>query len=422
MVTAACLAHDGHDIIGVDVIQAKVESVNQGKSPLLEKGMDELVHAAVHSGRLRATMHGWEAVQNSDMGFICVGTPSLGNGNLNTSYAETVIAEIGDALRERLTPFLLILRSTVFPGTTRSRLLPILEQHAGRPAGERYDIVFHPEFLREGSSVEDFYHPPKILVGERTTGAGRQVFELYSAIEAPRFTASLETTEMVKYADNAFHAVKITFANEIGQLCKAFAIDSRVVMDIFCADTRLNISPKYLRPGFAFGGSCLPKDLRALIYASRMAGVSLPMCENILTSNAHQIEHVLQMIITGSQHQVGLVGLSFKPGTDDLRESPLVELAERLIGKGFTISIWDEYVRTAWLIGSNKAYIDKRIPHLTQCFVKTLSALNVCETVIVGHPVARERIVSWLEQGISVIDLVGSIESIENPNYQGIAW
>jgi GDP-mannose 6-dehydrogenase len=423
VVTAACLAQDGHQVIGVDVAQSKVDMINRGQTPIIEEEIDKLVLQVVQSGRLAATTNAQRAVAASDMAIVCVGTPSQpSNGALDTHYVAAVAAEIGDLLRERTRPFLFVLRSTVIPGTTRSLVISTLEEHSGRPVGEGYDVVFHPEFLREGTSVKDFYDPPKIVVGERLPGGGEMVFDLYPAVNAPRFAVPIEIAEMVKYADNAFHAVKITFANEMGQLSQSLGMDSRAVMDVFCADTKLNISPKYLRPGFAFGGSCLPKDVRALLHTARSNDLALPMLENLLSSNKAQIERVLRMVLNSGTRRVGLVGLAFKPGTDDLRESPLVELAERLVGKGIGLQIWDTHVRVARLMGSNKAFLEERLPHLAQLLVDNLSALDECDLIILGHPLDLELVRAWMEQDKQIVDLVGVAQTMPHPLYQGVVW
>ncbi len=421
-ISGACLAHDGHRVIGVDISEAKVERINRGEAPIIEEKIGELVAEGIRSGRLSATTDAAYAIEQTDMALICVGTPSVENGGLDTRYVERVTAQIGELIKERARPFLFVLRSTVLPGTMGSLVIPTLEEHAGRRVGDGYEVLFHPEFLREGSAVRDFYDPPKIVVGERVPGAGQPVTDLYEGIDSPRFVTSIEVAEMVKYADNAFHAVKVTFANEIGRFCDTYGVDSRKVMDIFCADTKLNISAKYLRPGFAFGGSCLPKDVRALLYAAGSQGLSLPMLEGVLPSNKAQIEQALRSVLKNGTRKVGLVGLSFKPGTDDLRESPLVELAERLIGKGIDLEIWDDNVRDAWLVGSNKAYVEKRLPHLVQLLVNSKEELDDREMIIVGHPVAHKQIHNWVEQGIEVLDLVSSVDGIANSRYQGIVW
>jgi len=343
---------------------------------------------------------------------------------VDTRYVERVAAQIGAALYNRQKErFLVVLRSTVLPGTTRSLVITTLERTSGRAVGQGYDVLYHPEFLREGSSVKDFYHPPKIVVGERSPSTARLLLNLYDSIQAPRFVTSLEVAEMIKYADNVFHAVKITFANEIGQLCQRLGIDSREVMEIFCADTQLNISPVYLRPGFAFGGSCLPKDVRALVYYARHHDLRLPLLEGALPSNDEQVERVLQRIERYRPGQIGLVGLAFKPGTDDLRESPLVTLAERLLGKGYQLCIYDPQVQTARLVGGNRAYVKQHLPHLSRLLIPFLNDLCHCDLIVVGHPMPDDTWLNhWLEEDKIVLDLVGKRSRPSHPGYEGLYW
>lgn len=420
VVTAACLARDGHKVIGVDIEEEKVDLINAGQSPIFEEKIDELIGQAVVSSQLRATVSTREAISETDMAIVCVGTPSREDGSLETRYVQTVTQEIGEALRNQSRDFLVVIRSTVLPGTVRSIVMPLLEETSGKKLGSGIEVVFHPEFLREGSSVKDFYAPPRIVVGERIQGTGKQVVDLYEKIEAPRHFCSLEMAEMIKYADNLFHAVKITFANEIGLICHCYDIDSRQIMEIFCTDTKLNISPAYLRPGFAFGGSCLPKDLRAILALSREGNIAVPMLEHVMTSNQKQVERVLQLILSNNSRIIGFYGLTFKPGTDDLRESPLVELAERLLGKGFVLHIQDKFVQVNQLFGKNKAYIEHHLPHLAKLLVKSPDELNECDTILLGHPANDEEINKWLRSGIRVIDLTGGNRFPEAENYQTI--
>jgi GDP-mannose 6-dehydrogenase len=415
VVTAACLANDGHTVIGVDISTEKVDLVNQGRSPVLEDGIDELVKTSVMSGKLLATLDIADAVDRSDIGIICVGTPSMpGTGSLDVGYIERVTRQIGIQLRERANPFTFVLRSTVLPGTVRSVVIPLLESTSGREIGNGYTVVFHPEFLREGTSIKDYYNPPKIVVGEYSRGDAKEVLNLYVQIESPRFVTSLEVAEMVKYADNVFHAVKITFANEIGQFCYEHNIDSRQVMHIFSQDKKLNISPRYLRPGFAFGGSCLPKDLRAFLASSREHHLSLPMLENILPSNFRQIERVLTIVLETRVSRIGLHGIAFKPGTDDLRESPLVELAERLIGKGKEIVIYDEKVQLSRLVGGNRSFIEERLPHLSRFLTMELEDLSSCDIILLGHPASDAKVMQWKQSGVRLLDLTGTADEIDS--------
>jgi len=423
-VTAACLAKDGHQVIGVDVAGDKVESINDGRSPIVERDVDRIIDEVVSAGRLKATINTDEAIASSDIAIVCVGTPSSGNSSVDTQFVERVTEQIGRALlRSQKNNFLFVLRSTVPPGTTRKLVLPALEKSTGRAVGDGYDIAFHPEFLREGSSVEDFYHPPKIVIGERSEGGSACLMQLYQEIEAPRFVTPLEVAEMIKYADNSFHAVKITFANEIGRLSKSLGVDGREVMRIFCCDTQLNISPAYLRPGFAFGGSCLPKDLRALLYEARHSDLDLPLLGALLPSNAEQVEQVFRWIERQGPALIGLAGLSFKPGTDDLRESPFVALAERLVGRGYDLRIYDPNVETARLVGGNRAYVERHLPHLSKLLVPSLDRFNDCDLVVIGHQIREDgRVSSWLNAGKKLLDLVGKETRSEHPGYDGLYW
>jgi GDP-mannose 6-dehydrogenase len=423
--TAACLAHDGHDVLGVDVVDEKVDAVNDGNSPIVEQKIDDLVEDEVESGRLRATTEAAEAIDHASMVFICVGTPSQSNGSLDVSHVERVSRQIGELIGERspsAEDLLVVLRSTVLPGTTRGSVIPALEDASGREVGDGYEVAFQPEFLREGSAVDDYYDPPKIVVGERHDGASDALWDVYESIDAPRFATSIEAAEAVKYADNAFHAVKITFANEIGQILKAHDVDSREVMDIFCQDEKLNISSKYLRPGFSFGGSCLPKDLRAITYAAKHKDIDMPMLDDVLRSNNRHIERAVQAVLDHDPSQVGIVGLAFKPGTDDLRESPLVSVAERLLGKGIEVLIHDRHVRLSKLMGTNKSYVEEHLPHLSELLVSSLDKLCESDVVVVGHPVDTEEVETWIDQGKQVVDLVGVLSHTSGPQYEGIAW
>ncbi|HHN47617.1 MAG TPA: nucleotide sugar dehydrogenase [Bacteroidales bacterium] len=420
VVTAACLAKEGHQVMGIDISDIKVDLIKAGKTPIIEEKIGEMVQEGVDSGRLTASMDTRKAVQETDMAIVCVGTPSRDDGSLDIGFVEEVTKQIGEELRSRSAPFIFVLRSTVLPGTVRRTVIPLLEKHSGKKLGAGIEVVFHPEFLREGSAVRDFYEPPKIIAGVRVKEAGAHVMALYDGIDAPRHFCSLEVAEMVKYSDNLFHAVKITFANEIGMLCHNQGIDSRQVMELFCTDTKLNISSAYLRPGFAFGGSCLPKDMRAILSLARTSNVPVPMLNQVLESNLRQIDRVLNMIINGKAKKIGFWGLSFKPGTDDLRESPMVELAERLLGKGYHLLIWDEFVQINRLIGKNKAYIEQRLPHLAKLMAENYSKLTECDTILLSHPVANEKTGKWLQAGIRIVDLTGENRFPDADNYQAV--
>ena len=420
VVTAACLARDKHMVVGVDISAEKVDLINAGKCPIVEDQIEEFVKEGVINGRLRATTVPQHAVAATDMAIVCVGTPSNRFGALETSHVKAVTRQIGEALRHRANDFLVVIRSTMIPGTVRDRVIPLLEETSGKKLGAGLNVVYHPEFLREGSSIKDFYEPPKIVVGECIQGTGQPIMDLYKHIQAPRHLCSLEVAEMVKYSDNLFHAVKITFANEVGQICHSLGLDSRQVMDIFCTDTKLNISPAYLKPGFAFGGSCLPKDLRAILALAKPSHINIPMLQNVIESNRLQVERVLEMVTSANIKKIGFWGLAFKPGTDDLRQSPFVELAERLLGKGFPIRIWDELVQVNRLVGKNKAYIEQRLPHLAKLMVESGEELCVCDTIMLAHPVHVGEIAKWLDANIRVFDLTGANNFPRSDKYHAI--
>ena len=407
VVTAACLARDGHQVTGVDVSQTKVAQINDGESPIVEEGIEELIPAVLDSRNLFATTDAEYALDSSEIAIICVGTPSREDGSLDTRFVQTVIKQIGKNLRSRNRHLLIVVRSTILPGTMRSLVLPTLIYSSDRILGKDYDVIFHPEFLREGSSISDFYAPPKIVVGEEVVGSSDHLLKAYKHIDAPVFRLSYEMAEMVKFCDNTFHALKISFANEIGNFCHSMNIDSRATMDVFCADKKLNIAPAYLRPGFAFGGSCLPKDLRAFLSAAKSRNLSTPVLASVIKSNDFQIESALRRILRFEIKTASFVGLAFKPGTDDLRESPLVALAERLLGEGLQLRLFDEYLIEARLIGKNKTYIQERLPHLAKLLVASLSEVAESELIVIGHPVDAGLVQKWLQAGKVIFDLVG---------------
>jgi len=406
-VTAALMAKDGHNVIGVDVSTQKVEQLSAGKSPIVEPGLDEVIEAVQASGKLRATLDIQEGLKDSDISLICVGTPSAGDGSLDLQYVKQVAAQIGSHLDIAASFHTIVVRSTVLPGSTRNAITPVVEAAVGRPVGEGYEVCTNPEFLREGSSIKDYYAPPRILVGERIAGAGDAVHKLYGEVSAERFSVDLEVAEAVKYSDNAFHAMKVVFANEIGRVWRAAGADPVEVMKIVCSDTKLNISPVYLRPGFAFGGSCLPKDLRALCFSAKSTQVSLPMLENMITSNQVHIQHSIAAIKATGLRRIGLIGLAFKAETDDLRESPYVTLAKALIGEGFELAIFDPTVQMSGLNGSNKQYMYQEIPHITKLMHNDFqSVINDAELIVVGHSVPEgEQEADWIASGKQVLHL-----------------
>lgn len=363
-VTAACLARAGHRVTAVDVNPDKVAIVNSGASPVVEKGLGELIARVVHTGGLRATTSGAEGVARSDVALICVGTPGRSNGRLDVDALRGVGQEIGQALRGRRRPYTVVLRSTVLPGTTADVLLPSLRAGLGTAAGPPLRVAVNPEFMREGSSLDDFARPPLTLVGCGEPETAALMRALYTGVEAPFVQTEVRTAEMVKYVANAFHALKVCFANEVGDVCDALGADAQEVMRIFLMDRKLSVSEAYLRPGFAFGGSCLPKDVQALLYGARTADVMPPLLSAILPSNEAQIRRGVEAVLATGRRRVGVVGLSFKDGTDDLRHSPLVTVVENLIGKGCDVRVLDRNVSLARLVGANRRYIEEQIPHI----------------------------------------------------------
>jgi GDP-mannose 6-dehydrogenase len=406
VVTAACFAKEGYRVYGVDISDTKVQLINEGHSPIIEDQIGELVKEAVGSGNLTAHTSAELVVEKCDILFVCVGTPSARNGSLHTGFVERVCRDIGAAAVKLQKRPLLVVRSTLLPGSINTVVIPALEKGSGHPANEVAEVLFHPEFLREGSSVYDFYNPPKIVVG-KGPGSGdgaRRLTDLYRNIEAPTFVVDYQVAEMVKYCDNMFHAVKVTFANEVGQFCMEAGIDSHEVMKIFVSDTKLNISDKYLKPGFAFGGSCLPKDLRAFTYVSQVLDTELPMLRSVLTSNQLHINRVTEHILSYGIGEVSIYGLSFKKGTDDLRESPIVTLVESLMGKGVRVKVYDRFVQVARLVGGNKAYINEKLPHIAELLVNEVGELD-SRLVILGHKAESSLMDAWVSEGREVIDL-----------------
>ncbi|MGI8905304.1 MAG: nucleotide sugar dehydrogenase [Candidatus Sumerlaeaceae bacterium] len=426
-VCSACFAAVGHEVLGVDVSQVKVDLINGGRSPIVEPGLDEAMAEGAKAGRLRATSSAEEAVAWADICLVCVGTPARENGALNLEHIYDVCAQIGKALRKRASDaqmLVVTIRSTVLPGTL-DECQRILERESGAGAGARFAVACNPEFLREGSALKDFRDPPYTLVGTDSDEAAARLRELYAHLRAPFHHAPVSVAEMIKYVNNSYHALKVAFANEVGSLCKALGIDSHRVMELFCADTKLNISPAYFRPGFAFGGSCLPKDLSAINHKARSLDVSVPVLAGILPSNRAQLQHGYRLISGLGKKKVGLLGLSFKAGTDDLRESPLVELVEQLIGKGYEVRIYDRNVNLARLVGANKAYIEQQIPHVSQLFVQSMAELlDYAECVVIGNN--DPEFASVLERARAdqhIVDFVRvDLNRTSSGNYHGICW
>ncbi|MCE7984813.1 MAG: nucleotide sugar dehydrogenase [Caldilinea sp. CFX5] len=425
-VSAACLASAGHCITGVDVNPLKVELINQGRSPIVEKEVDRLVADAVANGRLSATTDVNAAIARSELSLICVGTPSMTNGSLDLSYVRKAVTAVGHALRARRGYHVIAIRSTMLPGSLEGVILPLLENASGKAVGVDWGLCINPEFLREGTAVADYQTPPFTLIGGWDQRSSAALAAAYKEVDAPLLQTDIRVAEMVKYTCNVFHALKVGFANEVGVLCKKLDIDSHKVMEIFKQDTHLNISPSYLTPGFAFGGSCLPKDLRAVMHKAKELDLALPILEGILPSNERQIERAFQLVQATGSKKVGILGLSFKAGTDDLRESPLVHLAERLLGKGYDVRIYDHNVALARIMGANKEYIEQVIPHISNLLVNQLDhLLQHAEVVVIGNRAPEfSRLREQINDRHQIIDLVRLKEDFSalNGRYQGICW
>ena len=412
-------------MVGVDPVPTKVDLINHGQSPIVETGVGEIIAATAKAGRLRATTDPSQAIRETELSFVCVGTPSQANGNLDLRYIRRICEQIGEALKSKKERHTVVIRSTILPGTMRKIVIPILEEFSAKKAAVEFGVCNNPEFLREGSAVNDFRCPPKTVIGELNQASGDALATLYKKLDAPLIRTDLETAEMVKYVDNSWHALKIGFANEIGNICKSLGLDAHQVMNIFCNDRKLNISAAYLLPGFAFGGSCLPKDLRALSYTAKMNDLELPILNSILPSNERQVNRGLQLIMEKGQKKVGILGFSFKAGTDDLRESPVIEVIERLLGKGYDLRIYDKNVNIASLTGANRDFILNRIPHISRLMVNRIDAvLDYAQTIVIGNKDPDfQTVPDKLREGQSIVDFVRITNSkTACGKYDGICW
>jgi GDP-mannose 6-dehydrogenase len=424
-VSAACFAHMGHKVTGVDISKAKVEMLDSGRSPIIEARMEELVVEANKSCRLHATTDSIAAVLASDISFVCVGTPSLRSGKLDLSHVEHVSREIGTALKQKNTFHTIVLRSTVLPGTTEISMIPAIEGASGKKAGVDFAVCYNPEFMREGSAVGDFLQPPYTILGSQDPRHLAILRGLYQDIPAATFEVSIRVAEMVKYVSNLYHAVKVGFANEVGTLCKHLGVEADQVTKIFMSDTKLNISSAYLSPGFAFGGSCLPKDLRAITYRGKELDLELPMLESLMPSNAKHVERGVEAVLRTGKRKIAMLGLSFKAGTDDLRESPQVQLIKRLLGEGCQVKVWDKDVSLGRLAGSNRQYIEEVIPHIGSLLSADMpEVIRDADVVVVGTKIEKADLARILTPGQIVIDLV-NLDPTRRPqaaSYEGICW
>ncbi|NKF22420.1 nucleotide sugar dehydrogenase [Solimonas marina] len=423
-VCAACFAERGHTVIGVDVSADKVGIINAGKSPIVEPGLEELIAAGVKSGNLRATSATADAIANTEMSMICVGTPSKRSGDLDLGYIEAVAREIGAALKHKNGRHTIVVRSTVLPGTVNGIVVPLIEQASGKLAGVDFGIAVNPEFLRESTAIYDYNHPPMTVIGEWDKASGDLLASLYQHLPAPIVRKSIEVAEMVKYSCNVWHATKISFANEIGNIAKSMGVDGRQVMEVVCQDSKLNLSDYYMRPGFAFGGSCLPKDVRALTYRATQMDVEIPMLKSLMSTNYAQVKKAFDLVESFGKRKVGMLGLSFKAKTDDLRESPLVELAEMLLGKGYELSIFDKNVEYARVHGANRDYINGKIPHISSLLKPDLQdVIDDSEVLVLGlRDRSFEKYVNGSRNERKVVDLVGYMPHPSTDEMQGICW
>ncbi|MGH8353600.1 MAG: GDP-mannose 6-dehydrogenase [Pseudomonas sp.] len=423
-VCAGCLSARGHEVVGVDVSTAKIDLINRGKSPIVEPGLEQLLEQGIQSGRLRGTTDVAGAVRDTELSMLCVGTPSKKNGDLELHFIESVCREIGFSLRDKDQWHTVVVRSTVLPGTVKNVVIPLLEDCSGKKAGVDFGVAVNPEFLRESTAIKDYDFPPMTVIGELDSRSGDALEALYRELDAPIIRKDIEVAEMIKYTCNVWHAAKVTFANEIGNIAKAVGVDGREVMDVVCQDRKLNLSQYYLRPGFAFGGSCLPKDVRALTYRAGQLDVESPLLGSLMRSNAAQVQKAFDLIAGHDKRKIALLGLSFKAGTDDLRESPLVELAEMLIGKGFDLRIYDRNVEYARVYGANKDYIESKIPHVSSLLHSDFDeVIENADVIVLGNRDARfEALAQHAPDGKKVIDLVGFMPHRSRGASEGICW
>lgn len=425
-VSAGCLARDGHDVIGCDIDKTKLDLLASGKTPIIEEGMEALVAEAASSGRLTVTNDAEQAVANSDISLICVGTPSTRTGGQDLTAVKRLCEQLGEAMKAKSGYHAFVMRSTVLPGTVEGVVQPILEERSGKKAGSDFGVCFQPEFLREGSSIKDYDNPPYTVVGTSDERPAKLLEEIFGHLPCEFVTTTITSAEMLKYCCNTFHALKITFANEVGRISQSLDVDSHEVMRLVCEDRALNISPAYMKPGFAFGGSCLPKDVKALLSVAKSNDIEVPMLQGIMPSNQNHIDHAIEWVLESQKRKVGMIGLSFKSGTDDLRESPLVTMAERFIGKGLNLEIYDPEVNVARLMGANRRYIEESIPHISQLMRTSAEAIiDAADVVVVGlrDDALMDVLHARLRDDQLVLDLVNvpNREKLKG-TYRGVCW
>lgn len=424
VVCCACFSREGHDVIGIDIDETKINLINEGKSTIIESGLEEQITESVKKGSLKATHDYKLAVRNSDVSFICVGTPSLPNGSINLAYIYGVAKQIAEGIKAKDSFHTVVIRSTVKVGTLKV-CREIIEDISGKKFEEDFGMVSNPEFLREGTAMKDFVNPPYTVIGTESKESKSIMESLYSSLSAPIYFLKPEEAEMIKYANNNFHAMKITFANEIGNICKEYDVDGHRVMDIVAKDTKLNLSPYYLKPGFAFGGSCLPKDVRGLTQVAKSLDLKTPLLSSLIKSNFYQIERGLELIKKTGKRKIGFLGFAFKSGTDDLRESPLVTVIETLIGRGYQLSVYDSNVHLSSLLGKNKEYINNHIPHIYKLLKEEIQdVIDSSEVLVIGNNSEEFRdILTRVNQDQTVIDFVRiNKELTSKDNYIGICW
>ncbi len=425
-VSLGCLARDGHRVVGVDIDPTKLDLIRRGQSPVIEAGMQDLIAGAVGSGRVEVTLDPVAAVHATDISFLCVGTPPRANGSQDLSAMERLCSQLGQAMSQKNEYHVFVVRSTVMPGTVEGMVRSAIEEHSGKRMGVDFGLCFQPEFMREGSSIRDYDKPPMTVVGGDSEQAVETVRKVFGHLPCPFHITTIRVAETLKYFCNIFHALKITFANEVGRICQALAVDPHQVMDLVCKDTQLNISPAYLKPGFAFGGSCLPKDLKALTYVAKQRDVDLPMLAAVMASNRAHIDHAVETVLATGERRVGMIGLAFKTGTDDLRESPLVTMAERFLGKGIDLRIHDPEVSLSRLVGANRRYIEEVIPHIGNLMVERSEELiSQAKVVVVG--LRTKELTAALQKHLRddqiVLDLVNLPDRAKlRGRYMGICW